>query len=267
MMDIQNFSGMNRDITTKLLLKSFTYSSPSTIVPDHVYNILLADNRLYSSSHLGSLGKCFESRGFFNARSGVHSSNYISGNINSSTSWNSIKWVNGATYIKNGATVISNGFLFIGDFNTIVIESGGALYIQGHLIKYTGADIFVMPGGTLGFSKIAVSPESNESETPTKYDLLGSYPNPFNPATKIQYSIPVAGLSHFEVHNITLKAYDILGREVATLINQKQKPGNYKVEFDGSNLTSGLYFYQLTTGASTRSATGYFETKKMLLLK
>ena len=65
--------------------------------------------------------------------------------------------------------------------------------------------------------------------------------------------------------NVTLKVYDILGREVATLVNEKQKPGNYEVEFnchsgEGRNLTSGVYFYQLT-------ADQYFETKRMILIK
>ena len=72
--------------------------------------------------------------------------------------------------------------------------------------------------------------------------------------------------------NVTLKVYDILGREVATLVNEKQKPGNYEVKFNchsGAcrNLTSGVYFYQLTAGASTGSATGFVETKNMILLR
>ncbi len=99
--------------------------------------------------------------------------------------------------------------------------------------------------------------------TVKEFYLHQNYPNPFNPSTTIQYSIPSArsplqggargGL-------VTLKVYDILGREIATLINEEQKAGNYKVEFNGANLSSGVYFYQLRTGNFTA-------TKKLLLLK
>ncbi|MCB9208053.1 MAG: T9SS type A sorting domain-containing protein [Ignavibacteriales bacterium] len=64
-----------------------------------------------------------------------------------------------------------------------------------------------------------------------------------------------------------LTVYDILGREVATLVNQKQKPGIYEINFDASKYSSGVYYYQLKVGVSTSSATSFMETKKMMLLK
>jgi len=86
------------------------------------------------------------------------------------------------------------------------------------------------------------------------YNLEQNYPNPFNPTTNIRYSIRNAGL-------VTLKVYDLLGREVATLVNQVQQPGNYQVTFDASRLTSsGMYIYRLQSGSFTR-------TMKMLLVK
>jgi Secretion system C-terminal sorting domain len=87
----------------------------------------------------------------------------------------------------------------------------------------------------------------------TEFSLEQNYPNPFNPTTIIIYSIPREG-------NVTLKVFDVLGREVATLVNKVQKAGEYTVDFDGSKLTSGVYFYKLTLGK-------YNEVKKMLLLK
>jgi len=87
----------------------------------------------------------------------------------------------------------------------------------------------------------------------SNYLLLQNYPNPFNPITKIQYSVN-------STQNITLKVYDILGREIATLVNEEKPVGEYEVEFNGSALTSGIYFYQLKAGE-------FSETKKMILLK
>ncbi len=88
---------------------------------------------------------------------------------------------------------------------------------------------------------------------PKLYDLSQNYPNPFNPATTINYSIP-------QTNFVTLKIYDILGREISTLVNQEKLPGNYEVKFDGSKLASGVYFYRLQAGS-------FSDTKKLLLLK
>lgn len=88
---------------------------------------------------------------------------------------------------------------------------------------------------------------------PSRITLSQNYPNPFNPATKIRYSIPQHSF-------VTMKVYDILGSEVATLINEHKKPGEYNVMFDSKNLSSGIYFYQLSVGK-------FIETKKMLLLR
>jgi photosystem II stability/assembly factor-like uncharacterized protein len=93
---------------------------------------------------------------------------------------------------------------------------------------------------------------------PSGYKLFQNYPNPFNPTTKIKYSIPSVGTSLMKF--VQLKVYDILGREVTTLVNKQQQPGNYEVEFNASNLSSGVYFYQLSTE-------NIHLTKKLLLLK
>ena len=88
---------------------------------------------------------------------------------------------------------------------------------------------------------------------PENFKLEQNYPNPFNPTTNIKYSIPQSGF-------VTLKVYNMLGQEVATLVNQQQKVGEYNVDFDASNLASGLYVYSLKSG-------DYSLTKKMILLK
>lgn len=88
---------------------------------------------------------------------------------------------------------------------------------------------------------------------PTEFSISQNYPNPFNPTTTITYSIP-------EASRVTLKVYDILGEEVATLVNDNKSVGNYQVNFDASKLASGMYIYTITAG-------NYNASKKMMLLK
>ncbi len=92
-----------------------------------------------------------------------------------------------------------------------------------------------------------------ELNAPVKFELAQNYPNPFNPTTTINYSIAKEQV-------VTLKVYDMLGREVAELVNAKQAPGNYKVNFNASGLTSGVYFYKLQSG-------DFVNVKKMTLMK
>ena len=89
--------------------------------------------------------------------------------------------------------------------------------------------------------------------TPETYSLSQNYPNPFNPTTAISYRLSA-------LSNVKLVVFDLLGREVTTLVNEKKEPGNYSVNFNASNLTSGVYFYKITAGSFT-------ETKKMTLVK
>jgi hypothetical protein len=87
----------------------------------------------------------------------------------------------------------------------------------------------------------------------TTYTLEQNYPNPFNPTTVINYQIPKDGL-------VTLKVYDVLGREIITLVNEDKKAGSYNYKFDASKLSSGVYFYKIT-------ANDFVQSKKMILLK
>jgi len=95
---------------------------------------------------------------------------------------------------------------------------------------------------------------NTNSEIPTEYKLYQNYPNPFNPKTIINYEL---GITNF----VSLKVYDALGSEVTTLVNEKKTAGSYEVEFDGSNLPSGIYFYRLEAGGDI------IDTKRMVLLK
>jgi N-acetylneuraminic acid mutarotase len=98
-----------------------------------------------------------------------------------------------------------------------------------------------------------VGVEEDLSVYPTEYALSQNYPNPFNPSTKIKYSIP-------KLSFVSIKIYDVLGSEVATLVNEEKPIGTYELNWNAANLSSGVYFYQLKAGS-------YVETKKMILLK
>ncbi len=104
-----------------------------------------------------------------------------------------------------------------------------------------------------GIINIPVLINSVSAIIPEKFELKQNYPNPFNPVTNLEF-----GISNLRF--VSLKVYNILGNEVASLVNEMKNPGSYTVNFDGSNLSSGIYFYRLETG-------GFAETKSMILLK
>lgn len=135
----------------------------------------------------------------------------------------------------------------------LTITSGASLTVS------TGADICAdsILGTIQGGGTICGSPNSveldNSKPLPKEFALEQNYPNPFNPATKISWQSPVSG-------NQTLKIYDILGNEVATLVNQFLEAGSYYTEFNASQLTSGIYIFRLQVGDKVF-------TKKMTLMK
>ena len=147
-----------------------------------------------------------------------------------SDKWNAIGFVNG-----NGTTTEPQSYSFI-DKN---LETGKYQY----RLKQIDFD------GSFEYSNII----EVEIYSPTEFSLSQNYPNPFNPATNIQYAISSRQL-------VTLKVYDVLGKEVAILVNEEKPAGSYDVEFNASNLASGIYCYQLKAG-------DFIQSKKMILLK
>ncbi|MCB0732821.1 MAG: T9SS type A sorting domain-containing protein, partial [Ignavibacteriae bacterium] len=126
-------------------------------------------------------------------------------------------------------------------------------------------------------TNIVTDAKISENNLQTDFSLEQNYPNPFNPTTTISYTIPQSTVIANEVKqsneitsvnsfprndnfNVSLKIYDVLGKEVATLVNKTQSAGNYEVHFDASDLPSGVYYYQL-------KASNFIQTKKMVLLK
>ena len=100
-----------------------------------------------------------------------------------------------------------------------------------------------------------------------EFKLEQNYPNPFNPTTIIKYNIPAITEYNSILLNVILKVYDVLGREVATLVNEQKPAGNYEVNFDASGLSSGIYFYRITIHSDKLQLGIFAETKKMILLR
>jgi hypothetical protein len=153
------------------------------------------------------------------------------------SNWVEVGFING-----NGTTSESQSYSFI-DNN---LSSGKYIY----RLKQIDFD------GTFSYS--------NEVEVdmsfPQIFSLEQNYPNPFNPSTSIKYTIPNVTLSGVEGSRVILKIYDLLGNQIATLVNENKPAGNYEVSFNAKNLSSGTYFYKLQAGS-------FVETKKMILLR
>jgi len=124
--------------------------------------------------------------------------------------------------------------------------------MTGYACGYYGTIFKTKKGG----EPFGIKPIS--SLIPKSFSISQNFPNPFNPTTNIKFDVTSNVKS--ETSNVKLIIFDILGREVATLVNEKLSPGTYEVEFNGSNFASGVYFYKLTAG-------DYTETKKLVILK
>ncbi len=104
--------------------------------------------------------------------------------------------------------------------------------------------------------KISITP-------PTTYELLQNYPNPYNPSTTIEYQLPGTGTR--TRYNVSLKVYDVIGREIANLVNEQQEPGYYQKTFDARRYASGMYIYRLV--ATDEQNKQHVFQKKMVLLR
>jgi len=150
----------------------------------------------------------------------------------------------------------------IGEFQALGVEKCGATHCTGEsqiaLFQAAYGENYV----PMGVGQVIQVPsittnikesEVGESQIPNKFKLEQNYPNPFNPSTKISWQSPVGSWQ-------TLKVYDLLGKEVATLLDEYKRAGKYETDFNTSNLPSGVYFYRIQAG-------NFIDTKKMILLR
>jgi photosystem II stability/assembly factor-like uncharacterized protein len=190
---------------------------------------------------------------------------YIIKTTDGGVSWNSYGLgIDGAGIVFVGCDLINpkyivcvglGGHIFQsidGGENWVKQASGTTNDLYGVCFIDTLIGTIVGAKGTILHYKNA-PPVDTTLETPKNFILKQNYPNPFNPNTTIEYSIPE------QVH-VTIKIYDLLGREVTTLVNEEKQAGSYKVNFSAEHLGSGVYFYRLEAG-------GFAASKKLLLLK
>jgi hypothetical protein len=166
------------------------------------------------------------------------------------------EWLNGQwtnyrqstfTYDAHGNELTGNNTMWSGS-SWVPTDYNFALAVSGSTYNFTGYRIII--------SWIPVSTTDAPTDGSTivrSYSLSQNFPNPFNPSTTISYQLPT------QIH-VTLKVFDVLGREIATLVNSVEPPGYKSLTFDASQLPSGVYFYRLQSAS-------YIETKKLVLLR
>lgn len=173
-------------------------------------------------------------------------------------------WIQKYSGLSNCIYIDTNNFIYTGttdgvlqssdygnNWELIFTENSSRAF--AHDLKIEDNSLFIATN-SYGLYGLQIPTSVNEeTELVTTYQLHQNYPNPFNPTTKIKFSVP-------ESEVVQIKVYDVLGKEMQTLLNEYKQSGSYEVEFDASNLPSGVYFYRMISGS-------YLETKKMILLR
>ncbi len=162
-----------------------------------------------------------------------------------------LQWKLSTTFFNLGDLITINDTVWIAPDNWIVQDIMPGQYVTN--LSNLQVDPFSIPGLQTKLTDEITSVAENENSIPTTFSLDQNYPNPFNPSTRISWQSPIS--SHQ-----TLKVYDVLGNEVATLVDDFRGAGRYEINFDASGLSSGIYFYKLQAG-------NFIETRKMILMK
>jgi photosystem II stability/assembly factor-like uncharacterized protein len=236
------------------------------------------DGGSWSLQNLSGAGFCYPSYIWFEDLTNGFTSAQLNlvKTTNSGANWLAVPGSNVASEVVRGIVSFNMTNIWqVRDItpNIYYSSNGGANWVIQHtspsntgykqLTKSRNNDILwaITIGGEVERNDNPTSISTISSEVPSKFMLFQNYPNPFNPTTNIKFNVAQHTpypLSRGET--VTLKVYDIMGREIQTLVDKRLQPGTYETSFDGSSLTSGVYFYKLI-------ADGFSETKKMVLIK
>lgn len=218
----QNGNDMGLFVTTNLL-------GPTNIWFDTNGDLLVSD-------YNGTAVKRFDPNGNY-------LNNFITGLSNSE----------GVDFFPNGDILIGNGAT-----SSVKLFDSAGNYIEDFIPSGSGG--LMTPNAVVIRDISAVSVPDESSASNFEFILKQNYPNPFNPTTKINFSVPAVTLSGAEGSLVTLKVYNVLGKEIATLVNEELPAREHEVTFDATGLQSGVYFYQLKAGS-------FIQTNKMVYLK
>lgn len=171
---------------------------------------------------------------------------------------------------NESSSTLSSVEMFYQSGSSFIVEEGPDLNIprRNCMAVYYEDAIYIFGGfnenneviSEIEQYKSAVTSIQDNENNLSSFKLKQNYPNPFNPVTTIEYYLPDKVNTEFFEYNVTLKVFNLLGREIEILIDEEQNPGSYKISFDASNLTSGVYFYQLIVS-------DFIQTKKMVLIR
>jgi hypothetical protein len=192
----------------------------------------------------------------------VHGGGGVFISTNTGISWATIN--DGLPHVNNYVLAVSGAKIFVGTYNDVLFSiNNGSSWISTNLtygaISFAVSDTFLF-AGTSGdgiwkrpLSEMVTTVKDNENNIPMRFSLSQNFPNPFNPSTTISFTLPSKSF-------VSLKVFDMLGREVATIISEIMTEGTYSRQWNAGNKPSGVYFYCLQTDSFT-------ETKKLVLVK
>ena len=159
--------------------------------------------------------------------------------------------------LQDGGHTFTNNWDGVTAGKTLLTKNDLISYVQG-ILFFSFSNYKVVPRKNADFGTVTPVGIINNNTFVNSYSLAQNYPNPFNPVTQIKFNIPSSG-------NTVLKVYDLLGKEVRTLVSEFMNAGSYNVDFDGSNLASGVYFYRIE--ATGINGSRFVDTKRMVLVK
>lgn len=232
-----NMTAKDYNPTTRMLTATINATALQSLTGQYKITYVITENNItYQQNHYASChGSGYNTNYVHNwtVRNMVNSS--TGENLNTGT------WNQNQVITKSVSTMIDNAWV-AANCNLIIFVYKDYAQLNAATVEQSTVQSVTNPLGVTGTIEI-----------PEKYSLAQNYPNPFNPVTNIKYSIPKSG-------NASLKVYDMLGNLVATLAEGNLNAGVYNAEFDGSNLSSGVYFYTLESN-------GFKDTKKLSLIK